>query len=77
MKNYATAKSMVGLMNEVNGEFFLLTLVIWINFVSTYMLDVLEWASNSLSILIVNDVILFTTIFYFSVEAHHKVIIKE
>jgi hypothetical protein len=74
MKNYATAKSMVGLINEVNGEFFLLTLVIWINFVSTYMLDVLEWASNSLSILIVNDVILFTAIFYFSVEAHHKVI---
>jgi hypothetical protein len=75
VQNYAKAKSMIGLLNEVNGEFLLLSMIMWIDFISAYMLDLLEWKSNWIVIMIVDDIILFMAIFYLAAEAHYKVCI--
>jgi hypothetical protein len=72
MKIYANAKSRIGLINELNGEFLLLAMCIWINFTSAFF-PALGGVSGWFIWLMFNNYVINVGILYLAVEANYKV----
>jgi hypothetical protein len=72
MKLYANTKGRIGLINDINGEFLLLAMFVWINFTSAFFPGVGE-VSGWFIWLMLNNYVINAGILYLAVEANDKV----
>jgi hypothetical protein len=73
MKLCANTKGRIGLINDINGVFLLLSMFVWINFTSAFFPDTLGGVSGWIIWMMFDNLVFNGGILYLAVEANYKV----